>query len=142
MSNKNTMLLDCSFRDGGYYNNWSFKKKDLDFYLERISRTNIQFVEIGFRFFDKKNSGLTAYSTDKFLKSLKVKKNIKIGVMINASDYIFEGRPNYIKLKKAFPSFKHLSFIRIAFHNKNLKNVVKIFKFLSNKGPKIMLNLM
>ena len=134
--------LDCSFRDGGYYNNWSFEKKEIDFYLKNLSKTNIKYVEIGFRLFHSKNSGLTAYSDDRFIKNLGTKNNLKIGVMINASDFILDNKLDFNNLKKTFPKFQNLSFIRIAFHNKDLKNVIKISKFLSNKGPEIMLNLM
>ena len=65
----NIINLDCSFRDGGYYNNWSFKKKEIDFYLKNLSKTNIKYVAIGFRLINSKNSGLTAYSDDKFIKN-------------------------------------------------------------------------
>ena len=142
MHQNQVINLDCSFRDGGYYNNWSFKKKEIDFYLKNLSQTNIRYVEIGFRLLNSKNSGLTAYSDDKFIKSLKIKNNLKVGVMINASDFILDNKLDFNKLKKTFPNFKNLSFIRVAFHNKDLKNVMKISKFLSNKGPEIMLNLM
>ena len=142
INQKSLNLLDCSFRDGGYYNNWLFKKKDLDFYLKCIAKTNIKYIEIGFRFINNKNSGLTAYSNDQFLKKLNIINNIKIGVMINASDFILDNKISYIKLKRVFPHFKYLSFIRIAFHNKDIKNVIKITNYLSNKKIKIMLNLM
>ena len=81
-------ILDCTFRDGGYYNNWLFKKRDIKLYLNKISQTKIRYIEIGFRFFNNKKSGLTAYSNDKFLKMLKVNNDLKIGVMINASDFL------------------------------------------------------
>ena len=142
MIKKEIINLDCTFRDGGYYNNWFFKKSDIDFYIKNISKTNIKYIEIGFRFFNNKNSGLTAYSNDKFIKSLKIKNDLKIGVMINATDFILENKLEINRLKKVFPKFKNLAFIRIAFHNKDLNNVTKIANFFSNKGPKVILNLM
>ena len=42
-------LLDCTFRDGGYYNNWNFSTSLANNYLKTISKTSIQYVEIGFR---------------------------------------------------------------------------------------------
>ena len=140
---KNKIInLDCTFRDGGYYNNWFFKKSDIDFYIKNISKTKIKYIEIGFRFFNSKNSGLTAYSSDKFIKSLKINNDLKIGVMINATDFILENKLEINRLKEVFPKFNNLAFIRIAFHNKDLNKVAKITKFFSNKGPKIILNLM
>ena len=79
-------LLDCTFRDGGYYNNWSFEKKLIKDYLKLISKTNIEFVEIGF-FTIKNNLGLTANINKKFLEISKYQKN-KIGIMINVSELL------------------------------------------------------
>ncbi len=134
--------LDCSFRDGGYYNNWSFSQSDINLYLKNISKTKIRFVEIGFRFYDKKNSGLTAYSNDKFLNKLKFDKKIKIGVMINASDFIINNKIDYKILNKVFPHCKNLSFIRVAFHAKDLNYVKKIRNFFYKFKIKFILNLM
>ena len=134
--------LDCSFRDGGYHNNWNFDIKNIDLYLNHISKTNIKYIEIGFRLINKKNSGPTAYTSDQFLKRLDIKKNIKIGIMINAADFISNDKVIYQRLKKIFPNFNYLSFIRIAFHNKDIKNVAEITNYLSKNNVEIILNLM
>ena len=42
-------LLDCTLRDGGYYNNWNFSKDLVNEYLKAIAASGIKFVEIGFR---------------------------------------------------------------------------------------------
>ena len=44
-------LLDCTLRDGGYYNNWEFQDGLVKNYVSKIKRSNIDVVEIGFRFF-------------------------------------------------------------------------------------------
>ena len=46
----NFKLLDCTLRDGGYYNNWNFSEKIIQKYLKSIETTGIRYVEIGFRF--------------------------------------------------------------------------------------------
>ena len=49
MFRANTKILDCTFRDGGYYTNWIFNKEVLDNYL-KLSDTGIcDIVEIGLR---------------------------------------------------------------------------------------------
>ena len=45
--------LDCTFRDGGYYNNWNFNKDLANKYFNALDKINIDYVEVGFRFFDK-----------------------------------------------------------------------------------------
>ena len=46
---KNFNILDCTLRDGGYYNNWNFSKNIIQDYLNNISKTSIRYVELGFR---------------------------------------------------------------------------------------------
>ena len=54
-------ILDCTLRDGGYYNNWQFSKKFIQNYIDHISRTEVDYIEIGFIFFPQdKKKGLTA----------------------------------------------------------------------------------
>ena len=47
--------LDCSLRDGGYYNNWDFNEKLINNYLQVLSNIGVDYCEIGFRFL--KNAG-------------------------------------------------------------------------------------
>ena len=42
-------ILDCSLRDGGYYNNWNFNISFVNKYLQLISKSNINYIEIGFK---------------------------------------------------------------------------------------------
>ena len=88
---KEINLLDCTFRDGGYYNNWNFDKKIINEYFKSIKKCKIKFVELGFRFLDKsKIKGPTAYSKDSFINKLKIPSGISIGVMVNAGDLLKE----------------------------------------------------
>ena len=55
MKSSKINLLDCTLRDGGYYNNWKFDKKLINKYLNVISEY-VEHVETGFRFFKKDSS--------------------------------------------------------------------------------------
>ncbi|SVD87704.1 uncharacterized protein METZ01_LOCUS440558, partial [marine metagenome] len=46
---KEVKVLDCTLRDGGYYSNWFFDKDLVSSYLEAMSASNIDYVEVGFR---------------------------------------------------------------------------------------------
>ena len=127
-------LLDCTLRDGGYYNNWNFDKKTIQKYLNAVNSTKIKFVELGFRFNDHiKNKGLTAYTEDSLLKKLKIPDNINIGIMINASDFIVNGNINIKNLKAILPMniSKKIKFIRIACHHAEVLKLSNFFKYLS-----------
>ena len=43
-------VLDCTLRDGGYYNNWDFNESIVKKYLSAMSNSKVDIVEIGFRF--------------------------------------------------------------------------------------------
>ena len=59
---KEVNILDCTIRDGGYYNNWNFDIHSVRSYLNQIYKTKIKVVEIGFNFFNEKKIGPFALS--------------------------------------------------------------------------------
>ena len=81
--------LDCSLRDGGYYNNWDFKDDLINQYLQVLESIKVDYCEIGFRFYNNKGfKGSCAFSSEEFLSSLKIPKDLKIAIMINANEII------------------------------------------------------
>ena len=107
---KKINLLDCTLRDGGYYNNWEFSEKLISSYLKAMSVSGVEYVEIGFRFIDSHSyKGPCAYSRDEFLNNLSIPKNLKIAVMVNASDLINSKFKNVSKnIKNLFNNKKNL----------------------------------
>ena len=55
---KNLTILDCTLRDGGYYNDWNFSKDFINEYLKTIYKSGIKFVELGFSQIKKNRSNL------------------------------------------------------------------------------------
>ena len=112
-------ILDCTFRDGGYYNNWNFNNNIIQDYIDDLNKLNIKFIEIGFRTFeDTTSKGETGYSRDRFINKLKVPKDIFLGVMINASDLISKNNDPLEKCKEMFDNKVNskIKFIRFACH--------------------------
>ena len=67
------VLLDCTLRDGGYYNSWDFNDSLIHDYLLAMKAVRVDVVELGFRSTDKKGfKGACAYSTDAFIRTLDV----------------------------------------------------------------------
>ena len=138
-------LLDCTLRDGGYYNNWDFGHKLINDYLRSVYLSGIEYIEIGFRSFDQQTyRGPCAYTKDSFLEKLNIPKKLKIGVMINASEIISVSKNKTIyKIKKLFPSkIDRINFVRIACHFHEIEKVVHISKFLKKRGYIVIFNLM
>ena len=49
-------IIDCTLRDGGYYNNWDFSKDLVNQYLKSVSEADIKYVELGFRSLSQKGT--------------------------------------------------------------------------------------
>ena len=74
-STKKINLLDCTFRDGGYYNNWEFNYELINNYLNFIKKVSIKFVEIGFFTLKKRNTlGITANIDKSFFNNIEIPK--------------------------------------------------------------------
>ncbi len=143
--NKNTRLLDCTLRDGGYYNNWNFDKKLIQKYLNAMSFQKIDYIEIGFRsLFESKNNGITFKVTDKILNSFKLPKNMKIGVMVNAAEFLKDERSiiNLCNKNFTFSKKSKLKFIRIAAHIYEVRKIIPVIKRLKKLGYFVCLNIM
>ena len=138
-------LLDCTLRDGGYYNNWDFSKDLIEDYLKAMSAAKIEFVELGFRFFKKDIFlGPCAYTTPFFLENLNIPKNLKIGVMINAKD-IISNNLSKSQVDKNFFQFSKknkLSFIRFACQLNEISKIIPYCNQLKKKNLIVAINLM
>src|SRR5690554_4405695 len=85
-----TIVLDCTLRDGGYYNSWDFKPDIVTNYLNAVSAAGVDAVEVGFRSLKADVfKGAVAYTSDEFLRSLEIPSNLTIGVMVNGSELAF-----------------------------------------------------
>jgi len=142
---KNINLLDCTLRDGGYYNNWKFTNHQVNEYLKKIYLSKIDVVEIGFRFLEKnENLGPFAFSKEKMLKKILTSKNTKLSVMVNSSDF-FKTKKNFKTLiDEYFPKKKYskLSIVRVATHYEDIFRIFNHIKYLKKLGYKVFVNLM
>ena len=76
---KKINLLDCTLRDGGYYNNWNFSKSFINDYLQTMKVSGIKNIELGFISLKrKKNMGLCYNLNGKSINALKIPKNLDI----------------------------------------------------------------
>ena len=147
MRQKKYNILDCTLRDGGYYNNWNFNIDLINRYLKVMSDINIDFVEIGFRSLEKKNfKGPCAYTSDSFLNNLKIPKSLKIAVMINGSELIkreFLRKKNNL-LNQIFKEskFSKVKLVRVACHFSEIKKVMPVASKIKKLGYKVAINLM
>ena len=141
---KKIIHLDCTLRDGGYYTNWVFSKNLINDYLESMNDIKIDYVEIGFRFLDKKKKGENAYTKETFLKKLKIPKKLNLGVMINAGDYLNKSDNPRVLIKKNFllQSKSKIKLVRIACHFKEIFQIKELVDSLKKLGYETGINVM
>jgi 4-hydroxy 2-oxovalerate aldolase len=141
----NIKILDCTLRDGGYYNNWEFSVSIVNSYLKALSETGVNYVELGFRSLQNKEfKGPTWYTSDSYIKKIKIPKNINIGVMVNASELISSPFSLNKTINTLFTNKKKtkIKFVRLAFHYNELFIVVEACKIFKKLGYKVGINLM
>lgn len=140
---KKIFHIDCTLRDGGYYNSWRFEKDLVSKYLDCMNKLNIDFIELGFRFLkNSSNFGPFASTTEELLKKLGSYKQINFAVMINIGEFSqnkLEDQLNKIFLKKKNSKVK---LVRIASHKKEIDVAIKASKILKEMGYKTAINLM
>ena len=145
MTNKKITILDCTLRDGGYYNNWDFNKKIVERYLLSTKNSLVDVVELGFRSPPRDIfMGPYAYTTDDFINQLNLPKKLLYGVMINGQEFIDDLSGDKSLVDKLFQRKENsqISLVRIAINfNDVLKSKALVYQ-LKNLGYMIGLNLM
>lgn len=142
---KQVKFLDCTLRDGGYYNSWDFSEDLISQYLNAIKTVGVNIIEIGLRSLRNNGfKGACAYSTDDFLDRLIIPNGITVGVMVNACE-LMDPSEVFSNLKKLFPSDANnsrVSLVRIACHFHEFEHVLPVSKWLKDKGYNVGFNLM
>lgn len=145
MINDSIRFLDCTLRDGGYYNEWDFPQPLIEKYLQAMVGAGVDTVELGLR--SLKNDGFKgacAYTTDNFLNSLDIPNGLTIGVMVNASELVNDVVLEEV-LNKLFPapsSESKVDLVRIACHVHEFEEALEAYSWLKEQGFIVGFNLM
>ncbi len=139
-------ILDCTLRDGGYYNNWDFNRDLIYSYLYAMDALDVDYVEIGFRSLKNEEfKGGLAFSTDGYINSLSIPAGLKdkIGVMINGSE-ISDPDSQQETLNRLFApkSQSPVALVRIACHVHEFISCLQAVIWLKEQGYKVGINLM
>ena len=138
-------ILDCTLRDGGYYNKWDFSDSVVRAYLESVAKANIDVVELGFRNFPQNDFiGAYGYTTESYLSRLELPEGPKYGVMIDAKTILNSGMPIKDAVNTLFieEGKSKVSLVRIASHLHEIEQSTLIADALKEKGYTVGLNLM
>lgn len=134
-------LLDCTLRDGGYYNNWCYSNELVNDYLLAMSAIGVCFVELGFRSLDFDDfKGPLAFTSEAYLNTLTIPEGLNVGVMVNCSDLVDQDTA----IDKLFlhSTNSKISFVRIASQIEDVDHAVVISKKLKGLGYLVAINIM
>lgn len=144
MAPTKNQILDCTLRDGGYYNNWNFETSTVERYLQVMQQTSVDWVEIGFRFIPQSSFvGPYGYSTDAWIGALKIPEGLHLAVMCNAKDLLANGDPastvcDLFSIARESP----IELVRIAAHFEEVSACLPAIETLCQLGYRIGFNLM
>ena len=145
------IMLDCTFRDGGYLNNWDFSYEDVLEGYKVVSESNYDYFEIGFRAeYDKiPNKGRWVYSTEEDIGIIKTKypNGCKISVMtivgqndVNTFKPKYESNVDLIRILIMRAKTKSLN-DSLFFDETSILNARRDADILLKKGYEITINV-
>lgn len=137
-------LLDCTLRDGGYYNSWDFPVELINEYLLAASSCKVDIVEIGFRSLRKSGyKGACAFTKDEFINSLKIPPDILVSVMVNGSELVNQIDIVHV-LESLFPdsNLSRVNIVRIACHLHEVYSIRESIIWLHERGFRVGVNIM
>lgn len=141
-------LLDCTLRDGGYYNSWDFAPSTVAAYLKAMATLPADMVEIGFRMMPGTGGvfkGECAYCTDECIRTMVTPNNgLRIAVMVNGADLLkYPGGPISAVDRMFGPAeASPVEMVRIASHVHQVEETLPAITRLHDLGYKTTVNLM
>lgn len=137
--------LDCTFRDGGYYNNWDFSKEMAQEVVEALNKAKVDIIEIGYKSKSEKEfAGLFKYCNEDYLSFLNKNDYSKYAFMVDIKEFIVNDSIDYTSLDQIINTSDSSVFtwVRLASHYSTLSFIKEFIKYFKNKGYKVAFNMM
>lgn len=138
-------IIDCTLRDGGYYNDWDFDDNMASRLIESLSKSGVDIVEMGYKSSTMDGFwGLFRYCAEGQLEQIK-KYNLEFAFMIDAKEFIRKDETvDEDLLKRCIkPQNESLfSWCRIATNYSMVDQAVKMAETIKGMGYKVTMNLM
>jgi 4-hydroxy 2-oxovalerate aldolase len=138
-------FLDCTLRDGGYYNDWDFDPALIARYLQAARAAGVDIVELGFRFVKTDGfKGPCAYTSDAFIEGLTIPEGLTVAVMLNAADlHIGDGVAETLAMLFPRPAADTpVEIVRIACHAREFAATLPAADWLAARGYRVGFNIM
>ena len=128
-------LLDCTLRDGGYVNDWNFGVRTIKDIIDKINKTNVECVEIGFMRGDVYDENKSLFPDINSTKELLKNKNN------NCLYFLMYDMSKPVPLDR-FEQCDHKSIdgIRIIFKKNKIDEAYEVCKQIKQLGYLISIN--
>lgn len=137
--------LDCTFRDGGYYNNWDFSTGMAKEVIEALNKSKVDVIEVGYKSKNiNKFSGLFKYCNESYLDFLNKNDYSKYAFMIDVKEFVVDGKIDYYSLDNIILDANKSVFtwVRLASHHKTLSYIKDFLNYFRSKGYLVAFNVM
>ena len=140
-----TTVLDCTLRDGGYYNDWNFPVDVANKTINSLHEAGVDIIELGLKSAsDNKCSGLFKYCAEDYLEALVLPTDCTLSFMLNVKEFIQDGAIDRDSLDKIIRPAKASIFdmCRLASHYSDFELIGDFHRYFWEKGYRVGINLM
>ena len=139
-------FLDCTLRDGGYYNDWDFDPVMAGKLIDALNEAGVQIIELGYKSIKASNRyfGLFKYCNEEYLNYLSRDDPSDYCFMVDIKEFIFDNKINKTELdKQILPvSESVFTWVRLASHFPTIEFIPEFINYFRELGYKICFNLM
>ena len=140
-----TKVLDCTLRDGGYYNDWHFPLEIARRTIDSLSQAGVDIIEVGLKSaFDEQCSGLFKYCNEDYLDFLGAFPNVQFSFMVNVKEFVRDGKVDEAALDRIIrpADESHFGLCRMAAHYADIEHVAAMTRYFRGEGYAVGINLM
>lgn len=143
MTNSNAVLLDCTFRDGGYYTNWNFDEDLVNNYYSAVVEADVDIMEAGYISVDALDCGRFKVDNIAGFNFLPIIPGKSWAAMIDSKSIIcLDNWREIITHILKEPARPVIGIIRVASKFNQLDHVDQLCDLISFAGYRVVLNLM
>ena len=127
------MILDCTLRDGGYINEWSFGKRTIKKVISKLSKSKVDIIECGFIEEEDSDENKSLFNSVETIREYIEPKNENVM-------YVGMIAQPYISIDKISDcDGKSIDGIRVTFHENEIDEALIYGKQLMEKGYKVFI---
>lgn len=131
-------ILDCTFRDGGYYTNWEFSDELLVDWLLATEAAGSDIAEVGYKGWTTDKGPYMLCEEDFLRPRLPQLTKLQLAFMIDVKEFIGKDASEVIPYAKD----SVFSWVRIATHMATLDKTKELVSFMRDRGYAVGVNIM